>query len=45
MNFNHTSQIPKDSSLFNSRGIVSLDLLRGLAAYLVIIPHFFIFGF
>ena len=32
-----------DSSLFNSRGIVSLDLLRGLAAYLVIIPHFFLF--
>ena len=43
MTFSNTLQKSENISLFSSRGIVSLDLLRGLAAYLVIIPHFFLF--
>ena len=31
-------------SIFKNNSIISLDLLRGLAAYMVVIPHFFLFG-
>jgi peptidoglycan/LPS O-acetylase OafA/YrhL len=43
MTSNFSSSIKNSISIFNSKGIVSLDLLRGLVAYSVIIPHFFLF--
>ena len=30
-------------SILKSRGYVSLDILRGIAAWLVAVPHFFLF--
>ena len=30
-------------SIFNSRGYITLDILRGISAWLVAIPHFFLF--
>ena len=43
MTFENSLKARKNFSIFYTRGMVSLDLLRGLAAYLVIVPHFFLF--
>ena len=43
MNFKDNTKINKSWSIFNNKGIISLDLLRGIAAYLVVIPHYFLY--
>ena len=43
MNFKDNTKINKSWSIFNNKGIISLDLLRGIAAFLGVIPHYFLY--